>query len=421
MLVGVENSLNASAVRLSIADSPTTQSISLNLAEANDLNLQNGQVIRGFLKDGEILLKANGAFTQQQFAQLSANLPFVDYSVVKRPGGFQLNRLDRTSKNSAQVTSKLDSRQASKLASSKFLWSDMAARLSANLDSSVGSSRAGSKSFAAFLYANGLNAQAITGKSVSEQFKSFANMGERSDKTGLNPFHDSLASLTKSTSQAENNMAGLLKNFISTGLNVLSQSSEAGLNQVNFPVFLQDGAPASISIDLNGGIDLSQFMNLQSYSQTLKTAPDYADPSTPFNNNASDSEGAGSNELETEKGPNYGDLEDQQAKHWRSNRNIEDFLAGPVNNFKVQVSIDRDRNLLVDCAVNTGSKLIFANVWVAGDRYFFELVANNVESLASRFESQELSLFGYNIFNKEPPGYARHCGLGRLGNINLEA
>ena len=41
-----------------------------------------------------------------------------------------------------------------------------------------------------------------------------------------------------------------------------------------------------------------------------------------------------------------------------------------------------------------------ANVWVAGDRYFFELVANNVESLASRFESQELSLFGYNIFNK---------------------
>ena len=58
MLVGVENSLNASAVRLSIADSPTTQSISLNLAEASDLNLQNGQVIRGFLKDGEILLKA---------------------------------------------------------------------------------------------------------------------------------------------------------------------------------------------------------------------------------------------------------------------------------------------------------------------------------------------------------------------------
>ena len=67
----------------------------------------------------------------------------------------------------------LDSRQASKLASSKFLWSDMAARLSANFDSSSGSSRAGSKSFAAFLYANGLNAQAITGKSVSEQFKSF--------------------------------------------------------------------------------------------------------------------------------------------------------------------------------------------------------------------------------------------------------
>lgn len=417
MLVGVENSLNASAVRLSIADSPTTQSISLNLAEANDLNLQNGQVVRGFLKDGEILLKANGAFTQQQFAQLSANLPFVDYSVVKRPGGFQLNRLDRTSKSSAQVTSKLDSRQASKLASSKFLWSDMAARLSANFDSS----RAESKSFAAFLYANGLNAQAITGRSVSEQFKSFANMGERSDKSGLNTFYDSLASLAKSTSKAENNIAGLLKNFISTGLNVLSQSSEAGLNQVNFPVFIQDGAPASISMDLNSGIDLSQFMNLQSYSQTLKTAPDYADPSTPFNNNASDSEGAGSNELETEKGPNYGDLEDHQAKHWRSNRNIEDFLAGPVNNFKVQVSIDRDRNLLVDCAVNTGSKLIFANVWVAGDRYFFELVANNVESLASRFESQELSLFGYNIFNKEPPGYAQHCGLGRLGNINLEA
>ena len=177
MLVGVENSLNASAVRLSIADSPTTQSISLNLAEANDLNLQNGQVVRGFLKDGEILLKANGAFTQQQFAQLSANLPFVDYSVVKRPGGFQLNRLDRTSKSSAQVTSKLDSRQASKLAGSKFLWSDMAAQLSANFDSSVRSSRAGSKSFAEFLYANGLNAQAITGRSVSEQFKKFCEYG----------------------------------------------------------------------------------------------------------------------------------------------------------------------------------------------------------------------------------------------------
>ena len=42
-------------------------------------------------------------------------------------------------------------------------------------------------------------------------------------------------------------------------------------------------------------------------------APDYADPSTLFNNNASDSENAGSNELETEKGPNHGDLEDQQA------------------------------------------------------------------------------------------------------------
>ena len=101
-------------------------------------------------------------------------------------------------------------------------------------------------------------------------------------------------------------MTGLLKNFISTGLNVLSQSSEAGLNQVNFPVFPQDGAPASVSIDLNGGIDLSQFMNLQSYSQTLKMAPDYADPSTrstimrpiPKMQAAT---------METEKGPNYGD------------------------------------------------------------------------------------------------------------------
>ena len=103
MLVGIENSLNTSAVRLSIADSPITQSISLNLTEANDLNLQNGQVVRGFLKDGEILLKANGSFTQQQFAQLSANLPFVDYTAVRRPGGLQLNRVDRASNTSSQM------------------------------------------------------------------------------------------------------------------------------------------------------------------------------------------------------------------------------------------------------------------------------------------------------------------------------
>jgi len=77
--------------------------------------------------------------------------------------------------------------------------------------------------------------------------------------------------------------------------------------------------------------------------------------------------------------------------------------------------------LLVDCAVNTNSKLIFANVWVAGDADFYELVANNVESLASRFKTQDLSLFGYNIYNKEPPVYAQQSGLNRSGNINLEA
>jgi len=421
MLVGVENSLNTSAVRLSIADSPATQSISLNLTEANDLNLQNGQVIRGFLKDGEILLKANGGFTQQQFAQLSANLPFVDYTAVRRPGGFQLNRVDRASKSSAQITSKLDSKQASKLARSKFLWANLSARLSTHFDSSVGHLRAETKSLASFLSANGLDAQTITGKQVLDQFKSFANMGKRSESSGLNAFHETLASISRNGTSAENNVATLLKNFVSSGLSVLSQSYEGGMSQINFPLFLLDGAPATISIDLGDGLDLSQFMNLQSYTQTLKTGPDYIDSSTLFSNDTSDFDDSGSSDSDSETGRDDADGSDQQNKRWRSSRNVEDFLAGTVNNFKVQVSVGHEKRLLVDCAVNTNSKLIFANVWVAGNADFFELVANNVESLASRFKTQDLSLFGYNIYNKEPPVYAQQSGLNRSGNINLEA
>jgi hypothetical protein len=421
MLVGIENSLNTSAVRLSIADSPITQSISLNLTEANDLNLQNGQVVRGFLKDGEILLKANGSFTQQQFAQLSANLPFVDYTAVRRPGGFQLNRVDRASNTSSQITSKLDSKQTSKLASSKFLWTNMSTRLAEYFGSALGSSSSEAKSLAAFLSANGLDARLINGEKIGNQFKSFANMGERSDSTGLNSFHDSLASVNKNVSKAESNLAGLLKGFISSGLNVLSQSFEAGLNQVNFPVFLLDGAPASISIDLSGGIDLSQFMNLQSYSEARKSGSDYIDSSNPFANDASESDDSGDSDTGSELDRDHSNGNDDQTKRWRSTRNIEDFLAGSVTNFKVLVSIDSEKSLLVDCAVNTGSKLIFANVWVDGDNYFFDLVSNNIDSLASRFNSQELSLFGYNIFNKEPPIYKQQPGLARSGNINLEA
>ena len=421
MLVGVENSLNTSAIRLSVADSPITQSISLNLTEANDLNLQNGQVIRGFLKDGEILLKANGAFTQQQFAQLSANLPFVDYTAVKRPGGFQLNRVDRASKTSTQITSKLDSKQASKLASSKFLWTNLSAKLSSYLDSTTGYSHAEGKSLASFLSANALDAQSITGERVVDQFKSFANMGKRSNSSGLNAFHESLASLSRNGKNAESNIAGLLKNFVSTGLNVLSQSFEGGLNQINFPVFLLDGAPATVSLDLGDGFDLSQFMNLQSYSQSLKTGLDYVDSSNSFSNDASDFDDSSSSDSETESGRDNADGNDEQTKRWRSSRNIEDFLAGSVNNFKVQVSVGHEKSLLVDCAVNTNSKLIFANVWVTGNPDFFQFVANNVESLALRFKSQELSLFGYNIYNKEPPVYAQQSGLNRSGNINLEA
>ena len=421
MLVGVENSLNTSAIRLSIADSPITQSISLNLTEANDLNLQNGQVIRGFLKDGEILLKANGAFTQQQFAQLSANLPFVDYTAVKRPGGFQLNRVDRASKTSTQIASKLDSKQASKLASSKFLWANLYAKLSAYLHSTTGYSHAEGKNLASFLSANGLDAQSITGERVVDQFKSFANMGKRSNSSGLNAFHDSLAALSRNGKNAENNIAGLLKNFVSTGLSVLSQSFEGGVNQINFPVFLLEGAPATVSIDLGDGFDLSQFMNLQSYSQSLKTGPDHVDSSNPLSNDASDLDDSSSSDSEAESGRDNADGNDEQTKRWRSSRNIEDFLAGSVNNFKVQVSLGHEKSLLVDCAVNTNSKLIFANVWVTGNPGFFQLVANNVESLALRFKSQELSLFGYNIYNKEPPVYAQQSGLNRSGNINLEA
>lgn len=421
MLVGVENSLNTSAIRLSIADSPITQSISLNLTEANDLNLQNGQVIRGFLKDGEILLKANGAYTQQQFAQLSANLPFIDYTAVKRPGSFQLNRVDRASKASTQIASKLDSKQASKLASSKFLWANLSARLSAYFDSTAGYSHAEGESLASFLSANGLDAKSITGEQVVDQFKSFANMGNRSDSSGLNAFHDSLASLSRNGTNTDNNLAGLLKNFISSGISVLSQSLEGGVNQINFPVFLLDGAPATVSIDLGDGFDLSQFMNLQSYSQSLKSGPDYVDSSTPFSKDAFDFDDSGSSDSETESGRDNDDGNDEQSKRWRSSRNIEDFLAGSVNNFKVQVSVGHEKSLLVDCAVNTNSKLIFANVWVTGNPDFFQLVANNVESLASRFKSQELSLFGYNIYNKEPPVYAQQSGLNRSGNINLEA
>jgi hypothetical protein len=186
-------------------------------------------------------------------------------------------------------------------------------------------------------------------------------------------------------------------------------------------VFLLDGAPATVSIDLGDGFDLSQFMNLQSYSQSLKTGPDYVDPSNSFSNDASDFDDSSSSDSETESGRDNADGSDEQTKRWRSSRNIEDFLAGSVNNFKVQVSVGHERSLLVDCAVNTNSKLIFANVWVTGNPGFFQLVANNVESLALRFKSQELSLFGYNIYNKEPPVYAQQSGLNRSGNINLEA
>jgi hypothetical protein len=421
MLVGVENSLNASAVKVSIADAPITQSISLNLTEANDLNLQNGQVVRGFLKDGEILLKANGTLTQQQFAQLSANLPFVDYTAVRRPGGFQLNRVDKASSNSSQLTSKLDSKRASKLASSKFLWTNMSTRLTEHFGAVSGSSSSGAKSLATFLSANGLDARLITGEKIGDQFKNFANMGERSESTGLNSFHDSLASVNKNTSKTESNIAGLLKGFISSGLNVLSQSFEAGLNQVNFPVFLLDGAPASISIDLSGEFDLSQFMNLQSYSEARKLGADYIDSLTSFSNDASDSDDLGDGDTESEFERDQTKGNDEQTKRWRSSRSIEDFLTGSVNNFKVLVSIDSEKSLLVDCAVNTSSRLIFANVWVAGDNYFFELVSNNIDSLASKFNSQHLSLFGYNIFNKEPPIYEQQPGLGKSGNINLEA
>jgi len=421
MLVGVENSLNASAVKVSIADAPITQSISLNLTEANDLNLQNGQVVRGFLKDGEILLKANGTLTQQQFAQLSANLPFVDYTAVRRPGGFQLNRVDKASSNSSQLTSKLDSKRASKLASSKFLWTNMSTRLTEHFGAVSDSSSSGAKSLATFLSANGLDARLITGEKIGDQFKNFANMGERSESTGLNSFHDSLASINKNTSKTESNIAGLLKGFISSGLNVLSQSFEAGLNQVNFPVFLLDGAPASISIDLSGEFDLSQFMNLQSYSEARKLGADYIDSLTSFSNDASDSDDLGDGDTESEFEQDQTKGNDEQTKRWRSSRSIQDFLTGSVNNFKVLVSIDSEKSLLVDCAVNTSSRLIFANVWVAGDNYFFELVSNNIDSLASKFNSQHLSLFGYNIFNKEPPIYEQQPGLGRSGNINLEA
>lgn len=421
MLVGVENSLNASAVKVSIADAPITQSISLNLTEANDLNLQNGQVVRGFLKDGEILLKANGTLTQQQFAQLSANLPFVDYTAVRRPGGFQLNRVDKASSNSSQLTSKLDSKRASKLASSKFLWTNMSTRLTEHFGAVSGSSSSGAKSLATFLSANGLDARLITGEKIGDQFKNFANMGERSESTGLNSFHDSLASVNKNTSKTESNIAGLLKGFISSGLNVLSQSFEAGLNQVNFPVFLLDGAPASISIDLSGEFDLSQFMNLQSYSEARKLGADYIDSLTSFSNDASDSDDLGDGDTESEFEQDQTKGNDEQTKRWRSSRSIQDFLTGSVNNFKVLVSIDSEKSLLVDCAVNTSSRLIFANVWVAGDNYFFELVSNNIDSLASKFNSQHLSLFGYNIFNKEPPIYEQQPGLGKSGNINLEA
>lgn len=421
MLVGVENSLNASAVKVSIADAPITQSISLNLTEANDLNLQNGQVVRGFLKDGEILLKANGTLTQQQFAQLSANLPFVDYTAVRRPGGFQLNRVDKASSNSSQLTSKLDSKRASKLASSKFLWTNMSTRLTEHFGAVSGLSSSGAKSLATFLSANGLDARLITGEKIGDQFKNFANMGERSESTGLNSFHDSLASVNKNTSKTESNIAGLLKGFISSGLNVLSQSFEAGLNQVNFPVFLLDGAPASISIDLSGEFDLSQFMNLQSYSEARKLGADYIDSLTSFSNDASDSDDLGDGDTESEFEQDQTKGNDEQTKRWRSSRSIEDFLTGSVNNFKVLVSIDSEKSLLVDCAVNTSSRLIFANVWVAGDNYFFELVSNNIDSLASKFNSQHLSLFGYNIFNKEPPIYEQQPGLGKSGNINLEA
>ena len=297
----------------------------------------------------------------------------------------------------------------------------MSTRLTEHFGAVSGSSSSGAKSLATFLSANGLDARLITGEKIGDQFKNFANMGERSESTGLNSFHDSLASVNKNTSKTESNIAGLLKGFISSGLNVLSQSFEAGLNQVNFPVFLLDGAPASISIDLSGEFDLSQFMNLQSYSEARKLGADYIDSLTSFSNDASDSDDLGDGDTESEFEQDQTKGNDEQTKRWRSSRSIQDFLTGSVNNFKVLVSIDSEKSLLVDCAVNTSSRLIFANVWVAGDNYFFELVSNNIDSLASKFNSQHLSLFGYNIFNKEPPIYEQQPGLGKSGNINLEA
>ena len=90
-------------------------------------------------------------------------------------------------------------------------------------------------------------------------------------------------------------------------------------------------------------------------------------------------------------------------------------------NFKVKLSLGDGRLLFVDCAVILGKRMIFSNVWAAGDSRFYNSVLRGVDQLAARFHSQELQLLGYNIFNDSPPMYSEQLGVSRAGNINIEA
>lgn len=426
MLTGIENSLQTSSIRLSAADSLQTQSVFLNLSEANELGLQNGQVIRGFLKDGELLLRANGAFTQQQFLQLSANLPYIDFIGARKLGGFQLTAADKTSRQTSLPASRGNQKASTKSVSYKFIQSTAFSDLSAQLEgelSKMPNETPFSNDVRRFINKFGTSFASINHQELKKQLinltrRNSSNVGE--DSNSLPEFISNLAGRAgqiRSAGSATSNVLYSLQNYIGTSLILLSQGIESNQQQISFPVFFLDNAPASVSFDLTEGLDLSQFLNLQNYASSIKGS-----------GHKSEFAQMGDNELgyaalgKEENGPDSDEKKSGHHSEWIGReRELKEFVSGALANFKVKLSLGDDRLLFVDCAVNLDRRMIFSNVWVAGDTRFYNHVLKGVEQLAARFRSQELQLLGYNVFNDSPPMYSEQLGVSRVGNINIEA
>lgn len=428
MLTGVENSLQTSSIRLSAADSLQTQSVFLNLSEANELGLQNGQVIRGFLKDGELLFRANGAFTQQQFLQLSANLPFIDFIGIRKLGGFQLTAADRAGRQAGVSAFKGNNKTNTRLTSYKFIQSRAFSELSSQLESELLSMQREmplSNEVRRFIDKFGSSFASISQQDLKKQFLNFTRKNSSKVSKDSNSLPEFILNLTKRTEQARS--AGLavpkvlssLQNYVSTSLNLLVQGFDSSQQQLSFPVFFLDNAPALVSLDFSDGLDITQFMHLQNYAQSIKEAVHKNEFVQISDNETAYTDVDGK---EDEGNP---DSEERQSDHhseWMGReREFKEFATGVLANFKVKLSLGDGRLLFVDCAVNLGKRMLFSNVWAAGDTRFYNSVLSGVDQLAARFHSQELQLLGYNVFNDSPPMYSEQLGVSRAGNINIEA